>query len=331
MEDTKNAEIVNEVMEDGGQEQEKETTEDFNAGAFGANVEEQEEESDDDGQDDEQDEGYDEDGFSWDSVKLEEEAAEEEEVEEDEDDGWDYEASDEDEEVDDSGIEPWEVIAHDLGVEVESYDELKNMIANKLNPAPVSNKVETLRSYLKYTDKQLLMADFVSQGMTKEEAKDEVQSLSDIGLLKREALGLKRNIRDAADAEERRVKEEHANAQQEEAQEIEDNREELIEFLKEKDNFFGGKVSKKERQELFRYITIGGFDNDVNASHANVAEMAFLWKNHKKIFKMLQSDGFEQGKSHVLDGITSPDLGRRAARRKPSKPSDFDAGAFTAR
>lgn len=272
-----------------------------------------------------------EDGFSWDSIEVEEENKEEETTENNED-SWDFENEVSEEESDATRtVESWETLAGDLGLEVESYDQLVNAINSAVNPVPVNEKVEQLRGYLKYTDKQLMMADYVAQGMTKEEAKKEVDSLDSVGLLKREALALKRDIKNAADAEERRLVEEQRLSEEQELQAVEDNRNELISYLKENERFFGGKVSRKEREDIFKYVTSGGFDNDMNASHANVAQMAFLWKNHKKIFKMISNDGFEKGKSSVLDNITSPDLGRRAGTRKAQKPSGFDPTAFSAK
>lgn len=273
-----------------------------------------------------------EDSFSWDNIKLEEEEVESTEEETKEEDAWEFENETEEEEVPSAETKAsWEKLANDLGLEVESYEQLVNAIDSAVNPVPVNEKVNQLRSYLKYTDKQLMMADFVSQGMTKEEAKQEVDSLASIGLLKREALALKRDIKNAADTEERRLVQEQQSLEQEELEAVEDNRKELIGYLKENEKFFGGKVSKKEREDIFKYVTSGGFDNDMNASHANVAQMAFLWKNHKKIFKMVSNDGFEKGKSSVLDNITSPDLGRRAGARKNPKPQGFDPTAFSAK
>tara|TARA_R100000406_G_scaffold45760_1_gene30729 strand:+ start:3358 stop:4359 length:1002 start_codon:yes stop_codon:yes gene_type:complete len=272
-----------------------------------------------------------EDGFAWDNIKVEEETTEEETTENNED-SWNFENEEVENESEDTGtVASWETLANDLGLEVESYDQLVKAIDSAVNPVPVNDKVTQLRSYLKFTDKQIMMADFVAQGMTKEEAKQEVDNLDSVGLLKREALALKKDIRNAADAEERRLVEEQRNSEAEEIKAVEENRNQLINYLKENERFFGGKVSRKEREDIFKYVTSGGFDNDMNASHANVAQMAFLWKNHKKIFKMISNDGFEKGKSSVLDNITSPDLGRRAGARKAPKPSGFDPAQFMAK
>ena len=272
-----------------------------------------------------------EDTFSWANIEVEEETAEEETTENNED-TWDFEDEEAQEESNATGtVDSWETLATDLGLEVESYDQLVNAINSAVNPVPVNDKVEQLRGYLKYTDKQLMMADYVAQGMTKEEAKQEVDSLDAVGLLKREALSLKRDIKNAADSEQRRIVEEQKLSEEQELQAVEDNRNNLIGYLKENERFFGGKVTRKEREDIFKYVTSGGFDNDMNESHANVAQMAFLWKNHKKIFKMVSNDGFEKGKSSVLDNITSPDLGRRAGARKSPKPSGFDPSAFGAK
>lgn len=330
-EEIENVEPVEETVE---------TTESdtFDASAFGANLkeaaEDETEEQTEETTSSQEEADEDDDSFSWDSVSTEEEEEESEQTEEASEpaDEWSFEEEVEDSEesgvVDTSG---WENLADSLGVDADSYDDLVQQLNTVVNPEPVNDKINALNSYLNYTDKQLVQADLMAQGLTKEEAAKEVQNLGDIGFLKREALQLRRDIRNAVRQEEANAKEEAEREEQAYYQEISDNKAALQGYLKEKDRFFGGKVTKKEREELYKYITSGRFDEDLRTSHANVADMAFLWKNHKKIFKMLHNEGVERGKSAVLDKITSPNLGRRSSTpRVKSKSDGFDASEFMA-
>ena len=61
---------------------------------------------------------------------------------------------------------------------------------------------------------------------------------------------------------------------QEEEQLTLQTRKSLQKYIKEKEDFFGGKVKTSDKKELYNYITSGGFAEEVYSNVANVADAA---------------------------------------------------------
>ena len=99
-------------------------------------------------------------------------------------------------------------------------------------------------------------------------------------------------------------------------------------YIKEKNDFFGGKIKKAEKKELYNYITSGEFSEELYSNHANVADAAFLWKYKDKIFKMLRGQGMEKGKASVINKITNPNLGRKSQHVETKTKGGFDPVEF---
>ena len=283
----------------------------------------------------EEEESGDDDDFSWDKVEVE---TEEQPVPDDEDEDWDVQPEPESDKKDskeeskeDSKDAPydWETLASEIGVKATDEKSFKAAVKEMLdNPAPVSDTITQLQDFLKMGDRKLVEADLEASGLEKKEIKDTVDRMQDSGLLKREALMLRKNLQNyIANEREKLRKEEKASVEKKEKANLE-NRKALQNYIKEKNDFFGGKVKNTEKKELYSYITSGDFANEIYSSHANVADAAFLWKYKDKIFKMLRGQGMERGKASVINKITNPNLGRKSQHVDSKVKGGFDPVEF---
>ena len=268
------------------------------------------------------------DSFSWDEIETVKEEEPEEVVPEvaAEDDSWDEEevvAAVEAADVD------WGEIGTELGIEASTKEELIAKVKEAVKPAVNDNDVITnLKGFLEMTDKDLVIADMRASKYEKEYIDDTIDRLEDSGLMKREATMIRQQLNKHVHSEQDRIRTEEKELKEKETNDSAQSKKDLQQFIKGKDDFFGGKVTTLEKKTLYNYITKGDFAGDIFKSHANVAEAAFLWRNKDKIFKMVRSQGVEQGKSKVLDGITSPSSGSRNSKSFKSPEKGFNPSKF---
>ena len=276
----------------------------------------------------------DDDGFSWDSIEATEEAAEEAAEEEApeavvEDDNWDEEAAANSDAAAETADIDWGEIGSELGIEAATKEELIAKVKEAVKPAVNDNDVITnLKGFLEMTDKDLVIADMRASKYEKEYIDDTIDRLEDSGLMKREATMIRQQLNKHVHSEQDRIRTEEKDLKTKETNDAVQSKKDLQQFIKGKDDFFGGKVTTLEKKTLYNYITKGDFAGDIFKSHANVAEAAFLWRNKDKIFKMVRSQGVEQGKSKVLDGITSPSSGSRNSKSFKSPEKGFNPSKF---
>ena len=308
----------------------------FDPAAFAAmdnQVKEEKEEEEEVEAKSEEEEVEEEDGddFSWDKVELDEKE-EEAKAEQDEED-WDAKpvSEKEKEEKEESKEAPydWETLANEMGVKAKDEESFKKAVKQMLdNPVPVNDTITNLQDFLKMGDRKLVEADLQASGMEKSEIKDTVDRMQDSGLLKREAVMLRKNLQNyIANERDRLRKVEKERVAQKEKENLE-SRKALQDYIKEKDDFFGGKIKKTEKKELYNYITSGEFSEELYSTHANVADAAFLWKYKDKIFKMLRGQGMEKGKAAVINKITNPNLGRKSQHVETKIKGGFDPAEF---
>jgi len=164
-------------------------------------------------------------------------------------------------------------------------------------------------------------------GMDEYDADESLDRMEDSGVLKHEALKIRKQLNNAIRNERVSIKQKEESATQEKAKAQEQARKDLQSELKGFKNYLGGKVTVEQRKDLYKYITTGNFNEDIYKSHANVAEAAFLWKNRKQLQKMLRSQGFEDGKGSVLDNLSNRG-GRGNSKPKRNTGTGFDASAF---
>tara|TARA_R110000787_G_scaffold39686_1_gene99146 strand:+ start:5340 stop:6341 length:1002 start_codon:yes stop_codon:yes gene_type:complete len=272
------------------------------------------------------------DDFSWESVETQEPVSEvEEEVvsektEAEEESDWDE--SEEVEAVAAPELD-WSELSKEAGIEAGSKEEFLNKVKEALKPQVKENEViENLNSYLELSDKDLVVADMRASKYEDEAIEDTVDRLTDAGLLKREATLIRQQLNKHIHNEKDRLRTEKQQGEKQKEEASVKSRKDLQSFIKQKEEFFGGKVSQKEKKRLYSYITKGNFAQDIFESHANVAEAAFLWQNKDKIFKMVRTQGVELGKSKVLDGITSPSRGGRSTKSFEPVKKGFDPSKF---
>ena len=268
--------------------------------------------------------------FDWGVEETEEETAAE--VEEKKEDDWDFEDQPEakeetEEETTETNEVNWDAVAEQLGLEGASKEDIVKALSSKNEPEVKNDTITKYEGYLQLTDRELLGADMKATGMDEYDVDDSLDRMEDSGMLKHEALKIRKQLRNAIRSERTTVKQKEETATQEKAQAQEQARKDLQTELKGFKNYLGGKVTVEQRKDLYKYITTGNFNEDIYKTHANVAEAAFLWKNRKQIQKMLRSQGFEDGKGSVLDNLSNRG-GRGNSKPKRNTGSGFDPSAF---
>jgi hypothetical protein len=311
----------------------KEESSSFDAKAFAGEevkeeIKETEEESPQENQETQEESSEDvgEDGFDWGSAESEEK------YEEPKEEDWDPQPKAEKQEVKESvqeAVYDWEALGKELGINAKNEAEFKNAVKNVVKESvPVTDAIKNMESFLKMTDKSLVKADLEASGLDKAEIDDTVDRLVDSGLLKREAVMIRKNLQTYIATEKEKIAQEEMQMRQEEEQMNLNTRKSLQKYIKGKKDFFGGKVKTADKKELYNYITNGGFSKEVFSNVANVADIAFLWKYKDKIFNMLRGQGMESGKASVINKITNPDLGRRSRHTDVKPKSGFDPVEF---
>tara|TARA_R100001082_G_scaffold93150_1_gene59913 strand:+ start:3297 stop:4313 length:1017 start_codon:yes stop_codon:yes gene_type:complete len=280
----------------------------------------------------------DEDGFSWDSIEIEkDQQVEEQEASNDED--WDIEeeekveSSEEDKEknIEKSNEEvQWDRVAEELGIEGASKEDIINTI-NELSQPKQEIKSDAITAYsnlLKLGDRDLLAEEMKADGMEEYDIEDALDKMEDTGILKRESARIKRQLKGALNTEKKKIEEQQINERKSNDESTAQNKKELQSHLKEINTYFGGRVKESEKKDLYKYIISGKFNDDIYESHANVAEVAWMWKNKERLKKILRTEGFEAGKAHVLNKITSPSTNRTSRPATKIKSGKFDVTEF---
>ena len=280
----------------------------------------------------------DEDGFSWDSIEIEkDQQVEEQEASNNED--WDIEeeekveSSEEDKEknIEKSNEEvQWDRVAEELGIEGASKEDIINTI-NELSQPKQEIKSDAITAYsnlLKLGDRDLLAEEMKADGMEEYDIEDALDKMEDTGILKRESARIKRQLKGALNTEKKKIEEQQINERKSNDESTAQNKKELQSHLKEINTYFGGRVKESEKKDLYKYIISGKFNDDIYESHANVAEVAWMWKNKERLKKILRTEGFEAGKAHVLNKITSPSTNRTSRPATKIKSGKFDVTEF---
>tara|TARA_R100001244_G_scaffold130310_1_gene102366 strand:- start:433 stop:1464 length:1032 start_codon:yes stop_codon:yes gene_type:complete len=274
------------------------------------------------------------DSFSWDEVvtdtKVEETTEDTKEVVEAKEEELDWDDSQEEPESKETTTDfNWEELGQEAGIEASSKEEFLEKVKEAFKPPVDDNDtINNLNTYLELSDKDLVIADMRAAKYDDADIEDTIDRLEDAGLLKREATLVRSQLTKHIHSEKDRLRSERVNAEKLKTENAGKSKKELQSYIKDKEEFFGGKVSQKDKKQLYSYITKGDFAQDIFESHANVAEAAFLWRNREKIFKMVRSQGVEQGKSKILDGITSPNRGNRSSNSYEIEGKGFNPNKF---
>ena len=283
-------------------------------------------------------------------VKSEEEKSEEEEKEQEEGWSWDKEEKEEKEEGEDYNWNEdevkeessttdetltWSKVGQELGIEITSRDDFVNalnsyaeQLQNTQQPQPVNNQVAELRAYLNYNDRDLVSEELKADGIEESEIEESLDKLEDSGMLKMKAKSIRRTINNAVDKQTEQHKNQSAQEQQQRKVEAEKAKKELQSTIKNMKEFMGGKVTKKQKEEVYRYAT-SDMMQEIYADHANVADVAMFMLYRKQIEKILRSQGLEDGKAAIMDSIVSPSLNSGKSKSNfKVKSGKFDPKAF---
>ena len=283
--------------------------------------------------------------------KQEVEAKEEQTEEQEQEDGWSWDSKTEDktekeEEYNWDGVEEkteeaptaqealnWAKVGEELGIEIKSKDEFVQALNSlqqqaQKQQAPVSQQVAELNSYLNFSDRDLVAEELKADGIEDSEIEESLDKLEDSGMMKMKAKSIRRVINNAIDQQTAQAQQQQQQSVAQGKKQAENARKELKSQIKNMSEFMGGKVTKKQKEEVYRYAT-GDMMKEIYADHANVADVAMFMLYRKQIEKILRSQGLEDGKAAIMDSIVSPNLNSGKGKSNfKVKSGAFDPKAF---
>ena len=270
-----------------------------------------------------------EDGWAWDSKEEEEKGDSEEE--------YDWEGEEKAPAVEEAPTPEesltWSKVGEELGIEINSKDDLVNTLnsyAEQLEKQQTSGNSQTseLRAYLSYSDRDLVAEELKADGIEESEIEESLDKLEDSGMMKMKAKSIRRVINNSIDQQTQAAKQQAENQKKQSRESAAKAKKELKNQIKNMNEFMGGKVTKKQKEEVYRYAT-GGMMNEIYADHANVADVAMFMLYRKQIEKILRSQGLEDGKAAIMDSIVSPNLNTGKSKSNfKVKSGAFDPKAF---
>ena len=271
------------------------------------------------------------DGWGWDSEKKEEE----EETKTEEEYNWEDE---EEAKVVDAVEKPadglsWSDVGSELGLEVNSKEEFLKTInayaeSMQQQQAPANNQITELRNYLSFSDRDLVAEELKADGIEASDIEDSLDKLEDSGMMKMKAKSIRRVIGNSIDQQTSQAKNEKEQTQKTQQKQATEAKQNLKKEIKNMDQFMGGKVTKKQKEEVYRYAT-GSMMKDIYADHANVADVAMFMLYRTQIEKILRSQGLEDGKASIMNSIVSPNLNTGKSKSNfKMKSGTFDPKAF---
>lgn len=274
----------------------------------------------------------DEDGFAWDNIEVDQKE-EEPEVIEEVDEDWDTpaktESTEEVEPSEEEGELEWGKFAKELGLsEDTSKDDIIKALNSPFIEQPKNEVLDKLNEYLSYSDRELVAAEMKTDGMEEFEIEEAIDKMEDSGVLKREAYRIKRQLNSAVEKEKEKFYKEKQQESMSAKDKVDRNKKELQGHLKSLDTFMGGRVTKDQAQDAYKYITSGKMADDIWNSHDNASEVAMFMLFKDKFAKILRSQGLEDGKASILNDITSPSLSGKNRVKTNAKRSGFDPSAF---
>jgi len=321
--------LVDQVEETTGSNETETIKDEFNPLAFTEDVyNETEETKETEGEVTEEDESK----FSW------EQKAKPEESEEKNEEEYNWDGVEESKEELKSDAENtvtdlnWEEISKQLGVMAKSKDELVGAINAYVNqqqqPDPQTSQSQELKKYLSFSDRKLVAEELKADGLDASEIEDSLDKLEDSGMLKMKAKSVRRVINNAIDSQVEQEKHRIATERNNRTASANKARQDLQVHIKDMDNFMGGKVTKKQKEEVYRYAT-SKMSEDIWKDHANVADVAMFMLYKDQITNILRSQGLADGKAAMMNSIVSPNLNTGKSKSDYKiKSGKFDPKAF---
>tara|TARA_R110000824_G_scaffold14378_10_gene61228 strand:- start:640 stop:1659 length:1020 start_codon:yes stop_codon:yes gene_type:complete len=285
--------------------------------------------------------------------KIEEEESKEEESKEEDDDSWkwakDVEGEDKEEEEEEvydwedekeekeekkevvQGDIEWKKVAEELGVMGSSKEEILQSINSYIQQnaqATPDSQVAEFKRYLSFSDRDLVQEELKADGMDAAELEESLDKLEDAGMMKMKAKSIRRLINNAIETQTQNNNQSKTKEESKRKESADKAREALKGHIKDMGEFMGGKVTKKQKEEVYKFATKRMMD-EIWSSHANVADVAMFMLYRKQIEKILRSQGLEDGKASIMNSITSPNLNSGKSKSNfKVKTGKFDPKAF---
>jgi len=270
-----------------------------------------------------------EDDDSWKWAKD----AEGEDKEEEEAYDWEDEeesSKEEEKEVVQESIE-WKKVAEELGVIGSSKEEILQSINSYIQQstqASPDSQVADFKRYLAFSDRDLVQEELKADGMDAAELEESLDKLEDAGMMKMKAKSIRRLINNAIETQTQNNNQSITEEKSKRKESADKAREALKGHIKDMGEFMGGKVTKKQKEEVYKFATKRMMD-EIWSSHANVADVAMFMLYRKQIEKILRSQGLEDGKASIMNSITSPNLNSGKSKSNfKVKTGKFDPKAF---
>tara|TARA_R110002020_G_scaffold1843_1_gene8437 strand:- start:1266 stop:2282 length:1017 start_codon:yes stop_codon:yes gene_type:complete len=332
-EESKLVEAVEESTESMESTTENGADDKFNPLAFTEDVElkelitETKEEEEIEDKKEESDKEEDDDSWKW-AKDVEEDKKEEEEE--------DYQWDEEEEKVKEEkapvqGDIEWNKVAEELGVMGSSKEEILQSINSYIQQsvqATPDNQVTEFKRYLSFSDRDLVQEELKADGMDAAEIEESLDKLEDAGMMKMKAKSIRRLINNAIETQTQNYNQSKTAEQSKRKESADKAREALKGHIKDMSEFMGGKVTKKQKEEVYKFATKRMMD-EIWSSHANVADVAMFMLYRKQIEKILRSQGLEDGKAAIMDSIVSPNLNSGKGKSNfKVKTGKFDPKAF---
>ena len=225
----------------------------------------------------------------------------------------------------------WGEVAEELGVMGSSKDEILQSINSYIQQSVQSTpdgQVAEFKKYLSFSDRDLVQEELKADGMDAAELEESLDKLEDAGMMKMKAKSIRRLINNAIETQTQNYNQSVTHEQSKRKESANKAREALKGHIKDMGEFMGGKVTKKQKEEVYKFATKRMMD-EIWSSHANVADVAMFMLYRKQIEKILRSQGLEDGKASIMNSITSPNLNSGKSKSNfKVKTGKFDPKAF---
>lgn len=238
-----------------------------------------------------------------------------------------------------------------LGIEINSKEDLDDLRQKLAPQKESSNKTQDNYSNLNLTEEEtkrvkhsenvLAKIDsFSDEDMLRfqlkqldpekysdaDELEYQISNLKDAGLLKMQASSIRKSVIDSATVQKDTI----LNTAKEKRDVLRNNElTELESSIKSyKDGFHGISISPDEAIKIYQKVTDDSIFEEIEASQANVAEMAILWEKRDLIYKALDNPSLQPGIRKMFDEMSNVQVKRATGSQVLSNPNQFDPSAF---
>lgn len=174
----------------------------------------------------------------------------------------------------------------------------------------------SLQNLDEFSDVEIITADLLNKGLSQEEIDEYIAILQEKGKLSQKAKQVRQELTESIEAYKREKFKEILSGESKRLEELERQREEAIEAEKAElaslldriDNIYGYRITEKDKDELFDYITetdkegLTQLDKDLQ-SNENLLKVAFFLKYGSSLVQYLKTLFKEQSKKLFYDKL----------------------------